>query len=95
MTAPAQAVKSRMRARGSSACGRGDVPLSSRTAQGGDPGRPDARSRTGSATSGCGVRLPGVTHLAFGHVCLTLDDDKAAVEGAHRSGRPPQQSEIR
>lgn len=39
--------------------------------------------------------LPGVTHLAFGHVCLTLDDDKAAVEGAQRSGRPPQQSEIR
>ena len=41
------------------------------------------------------VRLPGVTHLAFGHVCLTFDDGKTAVEGAHRSGRPPQQSEIR
>ena len=84
MTAPAQAVKSRMRARGSSACGRGaDLVI------------PDARSRTGSATSGCGLRLPGVTHLAFGHVCLTLDDDKAFIEGAQRSGRPPQQSEIR
>ena len=45
------------------------------------------------------LRLRGgnsrVTHLAFGHIYLTLDGDKAAVEGAHRSGRPPQQSEIR
>jgi exodeoxyribonuclease VII large subunit len=45
------------------------------------------------------VRLRGgnsrFTRHASGHVYLTLKDDKAVIEGAHRSGRPPQQSEIR
>ena len=45
------------------------------------------------------VRLRGgnsrFTRHASGHVYLMLKDDKAVIEGAHRSGRPPQQSEIR
>ncbi len=45
------------------------------------------------------VRLRGeiskVTLLASGHVYLTLTDETAVIEGAHKSGRPSQQSEIR
>jgi len=45
------------------------------------------------------IRLRGeiarVTHLASGHFYLTLKAEKAAIEGAQRSGRPSQQSEIR
>ncbi len=94
MTAPAQVVKSRMCARGSSACGRGAdlvIPDAARRRS----GTPGQRLKNRFGHLRLWVRLPGVTHLAFGHAFLTLDDDKAAVEGAHRSGRPPQQSEIR